>query len=396
MLLAPVSDRPRFERTVIFFALSTIGAGIAATFTRAGLAALAASLVVVGAICFARVGARRTDVGVLGALGGVLVVIVVLLHSPELLATRLSSEGSRAWYGASYQVPSTLSLRTGRTHQIPITLANTGRVTWDSNRYPAFHVAYHWLRSGSDEVIQFDGQRTPFPQPVPSGATVTLAANVTAPAAPGAYTLVWDVVLETRAWLSTEGVVPAKTEVRVEGAASGTVQTVMSRLPRSTARPARPELWGAALAIAREHPWLGIGPDNYRFRYGQYLQTRHRDDRVHANNMYLEVLTGAGVVGLAALLGLVVTTGVALWRRAKRASVTYVFPAAASLAAWLMVAGHGLVDSFLSFTPTYVMFAVVAGVALSAGAAGAEGAADAARAGGAAGANDAARGHPCG
>jgi O-Antigen ligase len=386
LLLAPVSDRPRFERTIIFVALVTIGAGIAATFTRAGLAGLASSLVVVGVIRLARLGPRRAGLGVLAGLGAVLGAVVVLLHSPELLATRLSSEGSRAWYGARYQVPSTLTLQTGRTHQIPITLSNTGRVTWDSKRYPAFHVAYHWLRSGSEAVIQFEGQRTPFPLPVPPGSTVSLQAYVTAPAQPGAYTLVWDVVLETRAWLSTEGVVPANTEVRVEGAASGRVQTVMPRLPRSTARPARLELWSAALAIAREYPWLGIGPDNYRFRYGQYLRTEARDDRVHANNMYLEVVTGAGVVGLAALLALVATTGVALWRRATRTPVTHLMPAVALFAAWLMVAGHGLVDSFLSFTPTYVMFAIVAGLAFSAGAAGASGAASA---------SDAARGEQC-
>jgi hypothetical protein len=42
-------------------------------------------------------------------------------------------------------------------------------------------------------------------------------------------------------------------------------------------------------------------------------------------------------------------------------------PAAAALAAWLMVAGHGLVDSFLSFTTTYLTFALAAGLAFSPG-----------------------------
>ena len=42
-------------------------------------------------------------------------------------------------------------------------------------------------------------------------------------------------------------------------------------------------------------------------------------------------------------------------------------PPVAALAAWLVIAGHGLVDSFLSFTTTYVTFAVAAGLALSPG-----------------------------
>jgi hypothetical protein len=41
--------------------------------------------------------------------------------------------------------------------------------------------------------------------------------------------------------------------------------------------------------------------------------------------------------------------------------------AISALAIWVTVAGHGLVDSFLSFTTTYLTFAVAAGLALSRG-----------------------------
>jgi hypothetical protein len=44
---------------------------------------------------------------------------------------------------------------------------------------------------------------------------------------------------------------------------------------------------------------------------------------------------------------------------------------------WVVIAGHGLVDSFLSFTTTYVTFAVAGGWAVSRGLA--QGAADAHR-----------------
>ena len=42
-------------------------------------------------------------------------------------------------------------------------------------------------------------------------------------------------------------------------------------------------------------------------------------------------------------------------------------PSLAVLAAWLMIAGHGLVDSFLSFTTTYLLFALVLGLGYSSG-----------------------------
>lgn len=40
---------------------------------------------------------------------------------------------------------------------------------------------------------------------------------------------------------------------------------------------------------------------------------------------------------------------------------------AAIVAAWLSIAGHGLVDSFLTFTPTYVLFGLTAGLTFAAG-----------------------------
>lgn len=365
LMLEPRSRRPGLERALAFIALATIGAGITATFTRAGLVGMLAALALVSGLRLARMPRTDAGVGSIGALTAVLVVIVFLSRSPELLATRLSTEGSQAWYGARYQVPATLRLETGRMHEIPVTIANTGRLTWDSDREPAFAMSYHWLRGGAEAVIQFDGQRTPFPSPVLPGKTVTLAVAVEAPAEPGTYTLVWDVVHETRAWLSTEGVPPAKTEVRVQGAPSGRVATVMARLPRAGVRPARPVLWGAALAMAAERPLLGLGPDNFRHAYGRYAGLERWDTRVHANNMYLEVLAGAGLPGLLALLWLVAATGLALVQRCRRAARANLTLATAMLAAWLMVAGHGLVDSFLSFTTTYVTFALAAGLAFS-------------------------------
>ena len=105
--------------------------------------------------------------------------------------------------------------------------------------------------------------------------------------------------------------------------------------------------------MSAERPWLGFGPDNFRHAYGRYAGFDRWDPRVHANNMYLETLTGAGIIGLVALLWLVAASGSTLWRRACQTHEPSLARSAAILAAWLMIAGHGLVDSFLSFTTTY-------------------------------------------
>jgi O-antigen ligase len=366
LLLDPRTRAPRLERAAVFAALSVVGAGITATFTRAGLLAMAASIVVVGAMHMSR--SRQVgSVRLLAALTLVLGAIVMLSHSPELLATRITTEGSQDWYGARYEVPSTLRFETAREYHVPITLENRGRLTWDSSRDPAFAMSYHWTRAGSEAVVQFDGQRTAFETPVVPGAVVDMRVGVRAPGQPGTYTLVWDVVHETRAWLSTEGVPPGRTTVHVTGAPAAPVTTMLERLPSPTRRLTRPALWNAALGIAAERPLLGVGPDNFRHLYGRYAGLQRWDDRVHANNMYLEALTGAGVLGCAALLWLVSAAGVDLWRRWRAAPAAYALPLAAAIASWLVIAGHGLVDSFLSFTTTYLTFAIAAGLAFSPG-----------------------------
>jgi hypothetical protein len=214
-------------------------------------------------------------------------------------------------------------------------------------------------------VIRFEGARTRFPREVPPGASITLPAYVEAPGYPGEYVIAWDVVHEHRTWLSVEGVEPGYTTVSVTGDAVSAAPRVGGALPTATTRPGRLELWSAAMGMARERPLLGHGPDTFRLSYGRYLNLEVWDTGVHANNMYLDVLAGAGLAGLAALVWLVAASGLALWRRWRAAAPAIDPLVAAAAAAWLAVAGHGLVDSFLSFSPTYLAFALVAGVAFS-------------------------------
>jgi hypothetical protein len=366
LVLEPRQSRRR--TAAVFAALAIIGGGIIATFTRAGLIAMVTAIGVVGALRYVK--ARQLDAGHawLAALLLVLATLILLSRSPDVLLTRLRTEGSQDWYGATYSVPPTLRLRTGADYSVPITLSNTGRVAWDSMNEPAFAMSYHWLRAGTDAVVQFDGWRTPFPVAVEPNTRVTLPVNVRAPGEPGKYVLVWDVVHEHRAWLSTEGIESARTVVDVEGERVSATSDVMGRLPAANFRADRWTLWQAALRIAADHPLLGIGPDNFRQVYGRYAARageRTWDTRVHANNMYLEVLAGTGAFGLTALLGVLIVSGIAVFRRWRTATAASGAAAAAFCAVWLVIAGHGLVDSFLSFTTTYVMFALVAGLAFA-------------------------------
>src|SRR5207245_1243891 len=81
----------------------------------------------------------------------------------------------------------------------------------------------------------------------------------------------------------------------------------------------RADLWRAALRMFAQRPLLGFGPDNFRHLYGAYLGLQVWDERVHANNLYLELLADVGVLGAAAF-ALVVTPAIASLVRGLRAS----------------------------------------------------------------------------
>ncbi len=345
-----------------FVALALVGAGIIATFTRAGLITMAMSLLVYGGLIYY---ARRKwdrEHTMLAALAVVLIALVLVSRSPQMLVTRISTDVSQDWYGATYDVPDTLTLRPGIFTDVPVTLSNRGWLTWQSTQLPVFALSYHWLSADTEELMIYDGLRTPFTQPVEPGGDVTIQARVRAPGYPGTYLLVWDVVQEHRTWLSLEGVFPGRTRVTVDGEPVGAPLPTRGRMPTGTLRMPRPVLWNTAWEIARTRPLLGIGPDNFRLTYGRHLGLAAFDSRVHANNTYLEVLVGMGVVGLAALVWLIMAasrSAIGMVRTADAGSMPLI---AAALAACLAIAAHAIVDSFLTFTSTYVVFALAAGV----------------------------------
>ena len=345
-----------------FAALVLIGAGVIATFTRAGLITLAMSMATYGGWLYVKDRHWQREHTALVLLATMLLALVMVSRSPQLLITRMSTDVSQDWYGASYEVPRTLTLRPDSFNDIPVTLSNSGWLTWQSSELPAFALSYHWLAADTEDVVIFDGLRTPFARPIEPGADVQMSARVRAPGYPGTYVLLWDVVQEHRTWLSLEGVYPGRTIVTVAGEPVGGPLPGRGRMPSNAMRMPRSVLWETALKTSRDHPWLGIGPDNFRHTYGRYLGLAAWDTRVHTNNTYLEILTGMGVIGFAALCWLVVAasrSAMAITRSAAADDLPFV---AAAFAACVVIAAHGMVDSFLTFTSTYVVFAIAAGL----------------------------------
>ena len=122
-------------------------------------------------------------------------------------------------YGATYQA-STFAIASGATLTVPVTVTNTGSLTWDANS--AFRLAYHWYQGST--LVTWDGLRTILPSSVPPGGSLTLQASVKAPASAGTYTLKWDMVRESVTWFSGQGVAPAAIPITVASSSDSSLR----------------------------------------------------------------------------------------------------------------------------------------------------------------------------
>ena len=351
LFVGAVDARDRREWVPLVAALLVVAEAIVLTSTRAGLITIASTLAIAALVRYRTSGPDRA-VRAIGAVAAAIVVLLVASRSTDSLWLRMTSEGQESWYRARIDAPPALAFATDDVSAVTVKATNTGRLVWDSTIAPPFYFSYHWLSADGSRVVAFEGARTAFDEPVKPGETVVVRAYVRAPQQSGAYRLVWDIVQEGRLWFTTEpGASATISRADVSGAVGRAALRTMP-LPKPTVRPGRLQLWSAATRIIASHPFVGIGPDNFRLAYGPFAGIATPDPRTHSNNMYLEVLTGTGLVGAAAFVWL-------LWRVGRTVDAANV-GAVCALAAIVI---HGFVDSFFSFAPTYVLFAVTLGLA---------------------------------
>jgi peptidoglycan/xylan/chitin deacetylase (PgdA/CDA1 family) len=95
----------------------------------------------------------------------------------------------------------------GSTLAGTIALTNTGAAMWAASGSAPVLLSYHIYAANGQPVI-WDGARSALPRDVGPGETVTVNATLRIPAAPGAYTVVWDAVQEGVSWFSALGSPP--------------------------------------------------------------------------------------------------------------------------------------------------------------------------------------------
>jgi O-antigen ligase len=329
-------------------AVGTLTAGLLFTYSRGALVGALAGLGLIALV-------QRGPVPRI-CLGLVAAGAVAFTATEQAFALRLSTEGVESWYGADYAPDQLhLSLRPREVTVTPVRVTNRGRLAW--TRHDLFHLSYHWYHVGRRQLT--DGPRTRLPHDVRPGETVVLQAEVQAPEGAGQYLLLWDMVQENTAWFSGQGVPPAIVQVSV-GAGTAAVGEPPAAVPTTPIawRPGRRALWPIALRMWRAHPWTGVGPDNFRWSYGQWAGQPSWDTRVFANNAYLETVATTGLVGLAALLGTFAASAWSAWRARATGPL-----ALAALGLLTALAVHGLVDYVFAFTGHYLVLGLAVGIA---------------------------------
>jgi hypothetical protein len=250
-----------------------------------------------------------------------------------------------------------------------ILVRNDSSRTW---RRDGFGVAYRWHHLASRSSTRLAEGAT-FREEIGIGQERRVQVRLATPAEEGEYLLIWFVVRWDPGLQELDhSYSPAiLCSVRSSPAPHAWSPAALEYLPRirgERARlplelvPSRWDLWGAALRMFVARPVLGWGSDSYRLLKGRFMEIPKGDDTILANSLYLEFLACSGVLGFSAFLWLVWELGRGLLRRSRAAGS----PEERS-ASWFGVAYfvaflvHGLVDYFLKFTPTFVLFWVVTG-----------------------------------
>jgi hypothetical protein len=346
-------------------AAALFGLGLLFTYSRGGLAAATAGLLALGLALAAR--DRAAARAPLMALLTLIAVAASFALARGPAAARLYSEGRAPSHAASYAPRETfLSLAPRESRPLAVTLTNAGRVRWN-----VATLNCSWRRAEPPLAVDWTATAhcpsTGVP-PVAPGESVRVDAAIRAPGDEGRYVLVLDLVAD--GWImSSAGVTPATVPAAVSRDPAA-ARPFTATVPAGAWRRDRGVLWRAALAMWRERPLLGIGPDNFRWAHAGYAgwPAHPHETLIPANNLFLEAAATTGTLGLLALLGAFVATARAAVRALRRAPPLSgdAVSAAVLLALTAAIAVHGAVDTLLGFTGHYLFLGIVVGAASSA------------------------------
>ncbi len=127
----------------------------------------------------------------------------------------------------------------------------------------------------------------------------------------------------------------------------------------------RVKLWQSAWRMALDHPWLGVGPDNflYAYRSRYVLPSAWQELNLsHPHNLILDLGTRLGVLGLVAGFWAIFGGIARCWRVARNGDAAS-WPLALGLLGGLVaMLAHGLIDNSLFLIDLMALFMLALGI----------------------------------
>jgi len=305
--------------------------------------------------------------GILAALGlGFGLLATFFLAQFNL---RFSSQSDQDWYRMAFDSTLPATMSACQELDIPVTVHNLSPLVWYAAGPIPYHLSYHWLYQDG-QIAQFEGIRSTFKADIQPQQSQQVVARLTAPAKPGNYWLVWDIVQEDISWFSLKSSRYEKLPIQVEVGSCATIAESITKpeltptvLPKIIQQPDRKELWAAALNMLRARPFWGVGPNSFRFNYGYYASPPliDWDKRVFANSFPLEILANLGLVGglLFAAFGLLIGSNLIKITLSGRSTSLW---QTALIGIWAAFLGHGLVDYILGSNAIFMLFWILLGL----------------------------------
>lgn len=285
------------------------------TFTRSAYVVTPIALTIgAAAAAFFGYGRRVAGIFIYGALLFV-AILGIFAFSSDKMASRLGLGEQKARYGAEYTLVSIPdSMEPGGQYSARVRIRNTGSDKWKTSGSGGAEFSYRWLDYPSgemrDDVTLLANK---LPHAVEPGEEVVVDATFNTPEKPGRYILAMELAAISVDFFSGTGVAPLV--LPLEFSRSGSQPFTITESPdtyNSKAPPPmstnRRQLWEAALKAWRDYPVTGMGPDQFRKRWAEYIPAAEPDERLGSHNIILEALANTGVIGFLALVYLLART----------------------------------------------------------------------------------------
>jgi hypothetical protein len=335
------------------------------TFSRSSFVTIFLSALIISAIIWLWLPTRRRLAYYWGAVAGVVLLLVGLNSwlSP-VLRLRLSSEGDNEWYNASFIVPEQINIEAGEILPVPVTVTNEGALHWSSQAEKPINLGGRWYRL-SDDARSDREMRWTLEKDVAPGESLRMTALLVAPVEEGKYEFEWDLVQEDVIWFSQKNGVHIASQVTVLPVSDGQLidrepDNFNSVRPTDQPIPNRRVLWSIAAQQFLDRPFLGIGLDNFRLTDGKVLGWKAWNQSIHTNNWYVEMIVSVGILGSLPFFGWLGLLGLDVLKRLRNGRINlWQIALIGSLLAYLI---HGLLDYFLMFNGTGLLFWILVGM----------------------------------